>query len=106
MNHTGGAGAPTYSAASWSIMKAVLIVVVYMLLTQLGHLFAPEGTDTSPIWPPSGFANAVLILAGRRYWPAITVGSLIGNGIASSLPIPGLIAIVAVDTLEALAAYF
>ncbi len=46
-----------------------------MLGFQLEYL----GTNTTPVWPPSGIAFAALILCGYRVWPGIFIGALAAN---------------------------
>ncbi len=53
---------------------------------RFGLQFITMGDSVSPIWPASGLALAVLLLAGRSYWPAVLLGSFLAN-MASPVPI-------------------
>src|SRR5688572_27799609 len=56
----------------------------------------------SPIWPASGVALAVLLLAGNRLWPGIWIGSAAANlSIEGSLVSAAIIA--TGSTVQALA---
>lgn len=46
------------------------------------QLALPPGV-ISPVWPASGLALAVLILYGRKYWPAVFLGSFVANAITN-----------------------
>lgn len=39
-------------------------------------LFHPSA---SPVWPPTGLALAVMLLLGRKYWPAVLLGAFAVN---------------------------
>ena len=57
--------------------------------------------SATPIWPPTGFAVAAVLIWGYRVWPAILVGALVANAItAGTLATSALIAIG--NTLEAI----
>jgi len=59
-------------------IKIVLVALLYYLSARLGLFMAFEGI-TTPVWPSSGIAFALLLLLGRRTWPGITIGALIAN---------------------------
>jgi signal transduction histidine kinase len=52
---------------------------VYYAAARLGLLLAFEGTNASPVWPPSGIALALLLLLGERVWPGILLGAFSSN---------------------------
>ena len=60
-------------------VELVAITVGYFLLAKLGLMLASLHPSASPIWPPTGFALAVVLLRGYRVWPAILAGALIAN---------------------------
>ena len=87
------------------------VAVVYAVLARLGLLLAIHNTNTSPVWPPSGFAFAAVLIFGRRVWSGITIGAFVAN-LTSFLahppaPIADLVTASAVisigNTLEAVA---
>lgn len=57
----------------------VLLAVVYYLSARWSLLLAFEGTNASPVWPPSGLALGALLLLGRKAWPAIILGAFAAN---------------------------
>jgi PAS domain S-box-containing protein len=102
---------PIPLAAVW-LVKIAACAVVYYFLARWSLLLAFEGTNASPIWPPSGVAFGALLLLGRRVWPAIAIGAFSANLAVFSANYPiGLTtltasaAIAAGNTLEALAGY-
>jgi len=99
---------------SKGLLTAAGIILVYFVAGHFGLSLAFETTNVSPVWPPSGIALAALLLAGPRFWPAITVGALLVNvasfGISADswMLHGGASAVIAVgNTLEAwVAAHF
>ncbi len=83
----------------------VLVGVFYFLLARFGLHFATVGNHVSPVWPPSGFSIAVLLLAGPRLAGGVFLGSFAANfGIPSP---PGVALAIGVgNTLEALVAFW
>lgn len=62
------------------IPRLIGVAAAYLLISQAtAQYFAAVGIFTAIIRPGAGFALGVLLLAGRRYWPAIFIGSLISN---------------------------
>jgi PAS domain S-box-containing protein len=86
------------------VLTSVILCAIYVALVQAGLSFTPEGTDITPVWPPSGFATAALFIFGIRYWPAVLLGSLLGNSLFGYLSPPAIAMIICVDTLEAIMA--
>ena len=77
------------------------IGIVYFLLAKAGLSLASIHPSATPIWPPTGFALAAVLLWGYRVWPAIFLGAFLANATtAGSLATSGLIA--AGNTLEGL----
>lgn len=65
----------------WLRYGVLLAVVgfVYVALAKASLALASINPSATPIWPPTGFALAVMMLAGYRVWPAILVGAFIAN---------------------------
>ena len=70
------------AAPAWA-KTGVLIVIVatsYVATARLGLTLAmPPGYKATAVWPPSGIALASLLLAGRRAWAGIWLGSFLAN---------------------------
>jgi PAS domain S-box-containing protein len=61
------------------VALAIALAAVYVAAAKLGlELSVARGVIT-PVWPPTGIALAALLLLGRRYWPAVTVGAFVAN---------------------------
>jgi PAS domain S-box-containing protein len=59
------------------------LAAVYVLLALGGLEFASVHPSASPVWPPSGFAIAALLLFGMRAAPAVFAGAFLANWIAA-----------------------
>ena len=59
------------------LVELSLTVLCYWFAAQLGLFFSPSEKFIPIIWPASGVAVAVLLIAGIRLWPGILVGALI-----------------------------
>src|SRR4051794_12538698 len=79
------------AAGIWQIVKSLelgkrarhltellAVGVLYFVLAKVGFALASLN-PVSPIWPPTGFALAAIVLRGYRIWPAIFLGALIAN---------------------------
>src|SRR5260370_38868017 len=55
------------------------IGVIYFALAKGGLALASINPSATPIWPPTGFALAAVLLWGYWTWPAIFAASLIVN---------------------------
>lgn len=59
---------------------ALLIIgIAYFALAKIGLTLASIHPSATPIWPPTGFALAAVLLWGYRVWPAIFLGALFAN---------------------------
>jgi PAS domain S-box-containing protein len=85
------------------ILWALGGVALYWLAARLGLLLAFEYTNVSPVWPPSGLALAILVLAGKRAWPVVTAGAFLAN-FTTGIPVAAASLIAVGNTLEALCA--
>ena len=59
--------------------ELLAIGLAYLILAKLGLSLASLHPSASPIWPPTGFALAVVLLRGLRVAPAIFLGAFIAN---------------------------
>ncbi len=60
-------------------LPAVIVAVVYYLAALLGLKLQIPGTNSSPVWPPSGIGFAAVMLWGYRVWPGIALGAFLAN---------------------------
>ncbi|MEX0834200.1 MAG: MASE1 domain-containing protein [Actinomycetota bacterium] len=92
-------------AKSWSgpryVLTIVAVAALYVLAARLAFSLGAVAGNAAPVWPPSGLALAALLLLGRRYWPAVTLGALVAN-LTTEVPIGAAIAPAAGNTLEAM----
>src|SRR3981081_3963086 len=77
------------------------IAIAYLALAKFGLALASLHPSATPIWPPTGFALAVVLLRGYRVWPAIFIAALVANATTAG-SITTSAAIAAGNTLEAL----
>src|SRR5215813_226214 len=77
------------------------IGLTYFVLAKSGLALALIHPSASPIWPPTGFALAAIVLWGYRAWPAIFLGAMIANATTTGSIGPA-ISIATGNSLEAL----
>ena len=63
-------GAATY------LVELSIIVASYIGLAEAALLIPAINPAATPLWPPTGFALALMLLRGYRIWPAILIGCL------------------------------
>src|SRR5216110_1783367 len=76
---TGAARFPAVSAVLSAVIYAIELAVIaasYIGLAGSALLLPAINPAATPLWPPTGFALALVLLRGYRIWPAILVGSL------------------------------
>src|SRR5262245_29259576 len=61
--------------AALFVTEFLTIAAIYFGLVQVALSFSPNMVN-SLIWPPSGFALAVILLQGYRIWPALFAASV------------------------------
>ena len=92
---------PAWLAAMIYAGALVAVALIYFVLAKLGLQLASINPSASPIWPPTGFALAAVLLFGPRIWPAIYVGAFAANATtAGTLETSAIIALG--NTLEGL----
>jgi signal transduction histidine kinase len=86
------------------LLVALLLAAAYFAAGKLGiaQTRVAHGVIT-PVWAPTGIAIAVLLLYGRRLWPAVTLGAFAVN-ITSGAGLLVAACIAAGNTLEAVVA--
>jgi signal transduction histidine kinase len=92
-----------HRVSSLDAARFVLVVGAYVGAAKVGlELSVAKGVIT-PVWAPAGIAIAALVLLGRRFWPAVTLGAFLAN--ATSGAALGVAVVIAVgNTLEAVVA--
>src|SRR5258705_1886510 len=63
------------SAATY-LVEFSTVAASYIGLAESALWLPAINPATTPLWPPTGFALALVLLRGYRIWPAILVGSL------------------------------
>jgi PAS domain S-box-containing protein len=61
------------------VIELCLIGLTYFALAKGGLALASINPSATPIWPPTGFALAAMLLRGYRVWPAIFVAAFLVN---------------------------
>jgi integral membrane sensor domain MASE1 len=61
------------------VVEVFAIAVVYVALAKFSLALASLNPSATPIWPPTGFALATVLLLGYRIWPAILVAAFMVN---------------------------
>src|SRR5512132_2638792 len=103
MAHVGVDQEKTYTigsvkTAALSVIEFLTIGAIFFGLAQLALPFS-SNTLSALVWPPSGFALAVILLKGNRIWPAVFAGSF-SSYVFAGRPILGAI-LIAIGTLVA-----
>lgn len=65
-----------------------LVTILYAVSGEIALYFAIEGTNVTPLWPPSGIALAAVLLCGNAILPAIFLGSFLVNLVALGHIVP------------------
>ncbi|MGY3543805.1 PAS domain S-box-containing protein [Bradyrhizobium sp. USDA 4515] len=63
------------SAVTYSI-ELFIVTAIYGSLAASAHFLPAINPTATPLWPPTGFALALMLLRGYRIWPAILVGAV------------------------------
>jgi len=58
------------SAASY-LIELSIIAASYVALAESALLLPAINPSATPLWPPTGFALALVLVRGYRIWPAI-----------------------------------
>jgi len=97
-----------------TFLSILAMAIGYFALARLSLEFAFQNSNATPLWPPSGFAFAIILLFGYRIAPGIMIGAFVVNvavflsnkttNIPTALWVSGIISIG--NTAEALAGYY
>ena len=80
--------------------RVLAVGIAYFLLAEFGLQLASHNPSVTPVWPPTGFALAMVLLLGQRVWLAVFAGALIANATTAGSLVTSL-AIATGNTLEA-----
>ena len=83
------------------VVELTGIAVIYVGLAKLSLALASIHPSATPIWPPTGYALAVVLLRGYRVSPAIFLGALVAN-VTTAGSVSTSLAIATGNTLESL----
>lgn len=71
-------------------LAVLLVAVAYYAAARLGLLLAFEGSNASPVWPPSGLALAAVFWRGRGVLLGVALGAFAANAVVFSANGAGL----------------
>src|SRR4249920_2234849 len=74
----GEAAIPAFSGvlrAAVYMLELAVVAAVYFGLAESSLLLPSINPAATPLWPPTGFALALILLRGHRIWPAILAGA-------------------------------
>jgi integral membrane sensor domain MASE1 len=83
------------------VVELTGIAVIYVGLAKLSLALASIHPSATPIWPPTGYALAAILLLGYRVSPAIFLGALVAN-VTTAGSVGTSLAIATGNTLESL----
>src|SRR3990172_5108596 len=87
------------------LIKILVLAAIYHLAVRVGLKMAYVQMNTSPVWPPTGIAIAVLLIFGYNMWPGISLGVLLGS-LLTGADIGIAVGMTLGNTLEALTAAY
>src|SRR5438445_9717288 len=58
------------------LVEFLIVAAIFIGLAEPARLLPAINPAATPLWPPTGFALALVLLGGYRIWPAILVGSV------------------------------
>ena len=73
------------SSGGVAIGLASGLAIAYFLAAKFGLALQAQPSDVAVFWPASGLAAGVLIVAGRRAFPALLIGVVVGTVAANIL---------------------
>jgi PAS domain S-box-containing protein len=73
--------APSSAAWEWiaTLGAAGAVALVYFWAARLGLALLSASSDVAVFWPASGIAAGILIVAGRRAYPVLVIGVVVGT---------------------------
>src|SRR5215831_1785288 len=59
--------------------QVLIVAGAYLACGWFGLSLASVHRSASAVWPPTGLALSVLLMRGKRFWPAIFLGAFLVN---------------------------
>jgi diguanylate cyclase (GGDEF)-like protein len=85
--------------------RLLIVCGAYFGLAKAGLAFAFANQSVTSVWPPTGFALAVILIWGYRMWPGVAAGAFLAN-ITTAGPLLSVLGIATGNTLEAVVGAF
>src|SRR5687768_4476622 len=63
------------------LLEIIITATIYFFLARLCLLLQFENSNAAPLWIPSGFAFAMILLLGKRIVPGILIGAFSANAV-------------------------
>lgn len=89
------------SSRLFLVLGNFLGACIYLLIADQSLRFASIDSHVSPVWPPTGFAISLILLAGRKYLPAVFLGAWLVNYLTPSTTLVSMVIAIG-NTLEAI----
>ncbi len=92
----------TFSQGRWFLIFGNFLgAFVYLWIADQSLKLATINSHVSPVWPPTGFAISLILLAGRKYLPAVFMGAWFANYLTPSTALVSTVIAIG-NTLECL----
>src|SRR5438270_364573 len=82
-------------------LGSVALALVYYATARAGLTVATVGHSVTLVWPPTGLAIGVLLMAGMRFWPGVALGAFLVNVTTPGVPFLAASGMALGNTLEA-----
>jgi PAS domain S-box-containing protein len=82
-------------------IQLICFTLIYIVAARFGLLFAYVEGNVSLVWPSTGYALALLMVFGYRYWPVVAAGAMLVN-LMTDLPLGVALITATGNSLEAL----
>ncbi len=86
-----------------NLIQVLLVAAAYLAAANLGLTTAFTAEQVTLVWPPTGLALGILVLAGPDLWPGVLLGAFLSNLMAHQ-PAAVALAVAGGNTLEAMTA--
>jgi len=81
------------------IRGSLIVAAVYLAAAKLGLTTAFTAEQVTLVWPPTGLALGLLMLAGPDLWPGVLLGAFVAN-LTAHQPVAVALAVAAGNTLD------
>ena len=79
------------------------VATAYVIAARFGFQFGFIAEQVTTVWPPTGIAEAALLLWGPSLWPAIWLGAFVANA-TTEMPLWAAAGVATGNALEAIVA--